>query len=323
VATGDFGEKLTNVLGPVLGNVADTLSTALNRTVNVNLGEIQPTDIEALKAEFAEELVVGQAAFTEGISDEIHFLLQSGLTANLADLMLMGDGDKEFSAEEHLDGISELLNQIGGVICTYLSDLAGTSVKLNPVSASLDTVDTHAEKWESFLRVDLALEVEGFDPGQIVVQLSPQTAEDLQGLSPEDEQSLAGDEDRPPPAVLDDDLIDGISDMEPAPEVRSTSFDDFGPANGAGSGAPQSIEALMDLDLPVIIELGRTTMFIRDILELSPGSIVELNKLSGEPVDLYINDKRFARGEVVVIDENFGIRITDLVKVEDRIRSLR
>jgi len=79
----------------------------------------------------------------------------------------------------------------------------------------------------------------------------------------------------------------------------------------------------MDLELPVIIELGRTSMFIRDILELSPGSIVELNKLSGEPIDLYINDKKFAQGEVVVIDENFGIRITDLVRVEDRIRTLK
>lgn len=123
-------------------------------------------------------------------------------------------------------------------------------------------------------------------------------------------------DDRPPPAVLEDE-----PELDEAPEVRSAKFEDFGAA--AGSGAGNNIEILMDLELPVIIELGRTAMFIRDILELGPGSIVELTKLSGEPVDLYVNDKKFAQGEVVVIDENFGIRITDLVKVEDRIRSLR
>jgi flagellar motor switch protein FliN len=70
---------------------------------------------------------------------------------------------------------------------------------------------------------------------------------------------------------------------------------------------------VLDIDLPISIELGRTTMLIRDIVRLAPGSIVELDKLSGEPVDLLVNGKMFARGEVVVVDENFAIRITDLV----------
>lgn len=129
--------------------------------------------------------------------------------------------------------------------------------------------------------------------------------------------------DRPPPAVLDEemDLDEAGASSTSGPEVRSAKFEDFGPAGSGGAGNNMNI--LMDLELPVIIELGRTSMFIRDILELGPGSIVELAKLSGEPVDLFVNDKKFAQGEVVVIDENFGIRITDLVKVEDRIRSLR
>jgi flagellar motor switch protein FliN/FliY len=63
-------------------------------------------------------------------------------------------------------------------------------------------------------------------------------------------------------------------------------------------------------------------MMIKDILKLGPGSIVELDKLSGEPVDLFVNNKKFAQGEVVVIDENFGVRLTEIVQVDERLQSL-
>jgi flagellar motor switch protein FliN/FliY len=69
--------------------------------------------------------------------------------------------------------------------------------------------------------------------------------------------------------------------------------------------------------------LGRTNLSIKRVLELAPGSIVELDRMAGEPVDLLVNDKVVAKGEVVVVDENFGIRIVSLVSAEDRIKSLR
>lgn len=78
----------------------------------------------------------------------------------------------------------------------------------------------------------------------------------------------------------------------------------------------------MDVDLPVSIELGRTKMAIADILALGPGSVVELNKLAGEPVDLLVNYKVVARGEVVVVDENFGLRVTQLMTPEERLKAL-
>jgi flagellar motor switch protein FliN/FliY len=90
-----------------------------------------------------------------------------------------------------------------------------------------------------------------------------------------------------------------------------------GPKNGNG------IELLLDISLPVTVELGRTRMMIRDILQLAPGSILELDKLAGEPVDIMINDKSIARGEVVVIDENFGVRLTSIVTPSERLMNLR
>jgi len=84
-----------------------------------------------------------------------------------------------------------------------------------------------------------------------------------------------------------------------------------------------NIDLLMDVELPVSIELGRTRMNVADILVLGPGSVVELDKLVGEPVDLLVNQKIVARGEVVVVDENFGLRITQLVSPEERVKNLQ
>ncbi len=90
----------------------------------------------------------------------------------------------------------------------------------------------------------------------------------------------------------------------------------------AGKAEPKNIDILMDINLPISIELGRTKMSIADILGLGPGSVVELNKLAGEPVDVLVNHKIVAKGEVVVIDENFGVRITQLMTPEERLKLL-
>lgn len=84
----------------------------------------------------------------------------------------------------------------------------------------------------------------------------------------------------------------------------------------------RNLDTLMDLELPIVVELGRVKMQLKDILELGPGGIVELSKFSGEPVDLFVNSKKFAEGEVVVIDQNFGVRITALVSQKERIANL-
>jgi len=85
---------------------------------------------------------------------------------------------------------------------------------------------------------------------------------------------------------------------------------------------PRNIDLLMDVNLPVSIELGHTKMSISDILALGPGSVVELSKLAGEPVDVLVNNKAVAKGEVVVVDENFGVRITQLMTPEERLHRI-
>ena len=99
----------------------------------------------------------------------------------------------------------------------------------------------------------------------------------------------------------------------PAPDVniQPAQFQSFSHLSGI---APENIDLIMDVPLEVTVELGRTSKSIKEILDFSPGTIIELDKLAGEPVDVLVNGKFVAKGEVVVIEESFGIRVTEIIK---------
>jgi flagellar motor switch protein FliN/FliY len=101
--------------------------------------------------------------------------------------------------------------------------------------------------------------------------------------------------------------------------VQSAEFSELGD-EPRGSGL--SLDLVLDISMPVTVELGRASMSVKDLLQLRTGSVVELNRMAGEPVDLYVRDVRFARGEVVVVDNNFGLRITEIMNPQRRIREL-
>jgi len=82
------------------------------------------------------------------------------------------------------------------------------------------------------------------------------------------------------------------------------------------------VDLILDIPLDVSVELGRVRIIVNDLLQLGQGSIIELNKPVGEPLEIYINNKLIARGEVVVVDEKFGIRVTDIISPLERVKSL-
>ncbi|AMM92467.1 flagellar motor switch protein FliN [Peribacillus simplex] len=104
--------------------------------------------------------------------------------------------------------------------------------------------------------------------------------------------------------------------------VQPASFTSFQPFQ-LQEAETKNLSMLMDIPLQVTVELGRTKRSVKDILELSSGSIIELDKLAGEPVDILVNSRLIAKGEVVVIDENFGVRVTDIMSQSDRFNKIR
>ena len=108
---------------------------------------------------------------------------------------------------------------------------------------------------------------------------------------------------------------------DPAPVIEDVAFDTLHEIH-APVDQPAGIEVLMDVPLSITVELGQATVTIRDLLDLGQGSILRLNRHAGEPVDVLVNGRRLARGEVVVMEEDFGIRVTDVVSAAERLRSM-
>jgi flagellar motor switch protein FliN/FliY len=103
---------------------------------------------------------------------------------------------------------------------------------------------------------------------------------------------------------------------EPAATVQvpaAAAYDELVANGRLGSASEADLSLVFDLPVELAVEIGRTTMTIRETLAIGPGSLIQLNRLAGEPVDLLVNGHRIARGEVVAIDEEFGLRVTDIV----------
>jgi flagellar motor switch protein FliN/FliY len=114
--------------------------------------------------------------------------------------------------------------------------------------------------------------------------------------------------------MVDDDLQ---QELEKVAEAASNVS-----AGGFVSRESRTLEFLLDVTLQVTVEVGRARMTIQDLLQLGQGSVVELEKLAGEPLDIYLNGKQVARGEAVIVNEKFGVRLTDIISREDRVESL-
>jgi flagellar motor switch protein FliN/FliY len=110
--------------------------------------------------------------------------------------------------------------------------------------------------------------------------------------------------------------------MSDAMMMGDVSSGAVGGAQGV-SGGLHSLDFILDIPLTVTVELGRARMAIRELLQLSQGSVVELSKFAGEPLEVMVNDKLVARGEVVVVNEKFGIRLTDIISPIERIEQLK
>jgi len=121
---------------------------------------------------------------------------------------------------------------------------------------------------------------------------------------------------------MGDDWAEELSDNgeEAAPSPSVASFDNFG--EGAVSGETHNLDFLLDIPLEVTVELGRTRMIINNLLQLTQGSVVELNKAAADTVEIYVNNKLLGKGEVIVMNDRFGVRITEIISQAERIKNM-
>jgi flagellar motor switch protein FliN/FliY len=114
------------------------------------------------------------------------------------------------------------------------------------------------------------------------------------------------------------DEAENIADLlsEEAPELEAVPHTE-------GEGDSNNLDLILDIPLRVTVELGRSRMVVSELLNLGQGSVIELNKLAGEPMEILVNDKLVARGEAVVVNEKFGVRLTDIISPKERVEQLK
>ena len=353
----ELNQKYSAMLEELLSILNQAGGQALQGEVKVDSGEaaaeVTPEftpghEYPLLRLTFS---TTGQSAYDH------QFLMDRSLAGLVYSWMVGGDPPEEIG-DEHLDAVKEAVGQIIGQLQAAFDGEDGAFTPGEVAISQLATADELAlpegglVATYSFSRGDDDTKhlITHVIQGELVAQegeAAPE-AEDATGV----DDLLADDFGEEVPAtILEDTSAEepgetadeptdlatetaGIDDIfgeeidEPAGagetssvEASPVQFDEFGPSPKA-DGEGRQIEMLLDVELDVTVELGRKIMLVEEILRLGKGSVVELDKLAGEPVDILVNGKKLAEGEVVVVEDHFGVRLTNLINPRERIRSL-
>lgn len=349
-----LNEMEADVLGEIgnisFGSAATALSTILNQKVDITTPQVSMVRKKDLDKEFPVPHVAILVNYTEGFQGSNVLIIQMRDASVIAKLMMGGDG-KDASddiGEMELSAVQEAMNQMMGSSATSMStvfsrkvDISPPSIDLMDVKASVGTENLPDD--ELLFKISFRLKIGDLVDSTIMQMVPIDFAKTLVTLLLQSQDQSIHEtvttvaEEEPMPAYetvppsrseINETSAGNIRASQsaekapvnhrPVQSVEFTTFDD-----DANSHLPtQNIDLLMDIPLHVTVELGQTRKTIKEVLEMGPGSIIELDKLAGEPVDILINQKRIAKGEVVVIEENFGVRITEIINQRDRLRKL-
>ncbi|MGE5552331.1 MAG: flagellar motor switch phosphatase FliY [Betaproteobacteria bacterium] len=342
-----------------LGAAATALSKLVNRKVSITTPRVRVIKESEISQIVPAEQVMIKVAYAEGLRGESLFLLRQTDAALIADLMMGGGGTGAAELDEvRLSAVCEAMNQMMGAAVTAMAEVLQQRITISPpVIKSVNlTEEADAEAvasldGERMVEAAFTLRIEDLVESEFIqilpLELSKQLVSrfyestvggaevaatsapvaagpaSLAALAPAGSQasqtSATGPRDGEERGGLN---MKGEYGAKTGVVVQPAQF---APLTG-GQTAPQpspNLQLLMDVQLQVTVELGRTKMLIRDILELAKGSVVELEKFAGEPVDILVNGKLVAKGEVVVIDENFGVKVVDIVAPAERLHGLQ
>ncbi|KUK41415.1 MAG: CheC, inhibitor of MCP methylation / FliN fusion protein [Clostridia bacterium 62_21] len=335
----DLTQEEKDALGEIgniaMGSAATPLSTLLGRKVAITSPRVYTTTRRELLRGFRVPYLVIEVTFTEGLSGSNLLVIKERDAAVIANLMMGGDGTgvQEELGELELSAASEAMNQMMGSAATAMSTVFNRRVAISPPQASVlktaEDVDAESE-----LHVDEPVVVTAFKmtvddllDTEILQLMGVETARSLasflwQGVDAISAQPAAPTEETAadaPPASAETPAAAAAPPPVPEPQPYTPPAFDTGPA----TVEPEKLDLLLDIPLKVTVVLGRTRRPIRDVLKLGPGAIVELDALADEPVEILVNGVPVARGEVVVVGENFGVKITSIISPRERVEQLQ
>ena len=341
----DQKDTIGEVANISMGTAATTLFSLVNKKVEISTPVVSISNWDEIVNMYEKPCVLVKIAYTKGLDGTNVLVLKDRDVKVITDLMMGGDGtntDGEIT-ELHLSAISEAMNQMMGSAATSLSSMLNMMVDISPPTSDLMDLAESPDGGEiddflkgAFVKIEFKMLIGDLVDSKIM-QLYPislaqemcqsvfETMENDTNSTVDEPASVAPTPTpAPAPAPQAAPNMQAVPPMSPPPmapqqtmqqqvNVEQAQFTPFA-QNIMPAYSPENIDLIMDVPLEVTVELGRTHKSIHDILEFAPGTIIELNKIAGEPVDVLVNGKYVAKGEVVVIEEAFGVRITEIVK---------
>lgn len=341
-ALSDSDKDLLGEVGNIaMGSASTALSTIIQNMVNITTPKVITTTLNEMRKTFEVPIVALQVEYTEGLEGVNLLLMKITDAAIIADLMMGGDGtsvkDKTDLSEIELSAVSEAMNQMVGSAATALAKLLNKNTNITPPIAKIwnDNTEVLSDKVDAdqeLVKISFKLTIGDLVDSEIMILLVFDTAMAIINSMTNSSTSTYAEENK-------EDKIekkkDPQIDYNSAPsnnDEKSKKEDnknnnvkkaEFSELKRVSTNEVQNIDLILDVPLEISAVLGRTKKTIKEILELGTGSLVELDNLTEDPVEILVNGKKVAYGEVVVIDENFGVRITSIVSNTDRIKSLQ
>lgn len=347
-SAGDLTSQEIDALGEIgnisMGTSATTLFTLLGHKVTITTPRVSVINWEDLSKEYTLPYVAVKVEYMHGLIGSNLLILKEDDVKIITDLMMGGGGEKGEGdlTDLHYSAISEAMNQMVGSAATSMSSMFNKRIDISPPKAFSIDFDSEPPREEfngseKIVKIAFKMVVGELIDSEIMQLLPISFAKSLVDSllnahkGAEQEQPAPTVQAPPPvreplqsaPAAGQEEYRYMTEDFERSDRrerpvnVQPVSFQPF--EDGKITIEKKNISLIMDVPLQVTVELGRTNKLIKDILEFGPGSIIELDKLAGEPVDILVNGKAIAKGEVVVIDESFGVRITDIIHPSKRL----
>nr|WP_035769466.1 flagellar motor switch phosphatase FliY [Clostridium beijerinckii] len=359
----DIDKDLLGEIGNIsMGSASTALYQLINQQVNITTPVVSVTTLKEIKEGFETPNIVLDIEYIAGIIGRNILIIKTLDGLVISNLMMGGDGNVTEThdlSEIEISAVSEAMNQMIGSAATSMATMFGRKVDISPPSAkivvdgSIPISDAIPED-QPIVRVSFRMTIGDIVDSNIMQIFPIETAKNIVAImtGEDKEKEVAASE--PGKGNKEDAIVNKEIYEQPAPvqqqsqqqyqpepqyqqqyqqpqyeqprmqqpvEVHAATFEPLVPQN---SVPPiKNIDLILDVPLDISVVLGRTKKSIQDILNLGTGSLIELDKLAEEPVEILVNGKQIALGEVVVVDENFGIRITNIVSSVERIKRLK
>lgn len=338
----------------IMGSASTALFTIIGQNVDITTPKVSVIKLDSLKDQFDGERLVTTLNFEDAIEGINFFVVDAKTAAIIADLMMGGTAENVDAQmdEMKMSAVGEAMNQMMGAASTSMSEFLDGSVNITPPQVSMvDFNDENVEFPPAEAKAENEIVLVSFDMSigsfantnifqilpikfvkDLYAKVTQSGGEETQKLDLEEKPQPAQQEPQQPTRAATKQTQPQQPQREgaympPKPKkqeavnAQPVEFEDFD--EPVYTQLPKQLELLYDVPLEITVELGRSKLKLKEIMDLNIGSIIELDKLTGEHIDVLVNGKVIAKGEVVVVSESFGVRITEIINPRERIGSLR